>query len=379
MRLADYIVANVEPILKEWEKFARSVWPGEIASSRALRDHAGEMILAVARNMQASQGAVRRHGVAAQRIDIASDLHAINRVKSGFDLRDLVAEYRALRGNVIRLWSASKPAPEEIDLDDIVRFNEAIDRLLAESVLCYVREVDKSREIFLAILGHDLRNPLNAVTLHSAMLTESGKLDPASRETADRIYASVTAMGRMVGDLLDFAGSQMGSGMRISPVPMDLEALCKEVIEEMRPIYPKRPLIFDAEGETTGEWDGSRLRQMISNLLGNALQHGCPESPVTITIRAKDDWISLAIGNQGTAIAPDLIPLIFEPLKQDSAPGPTRPSGSIGLGLYIAREVANAHGGNVDVLSDEEHTVFTVRLPRISRGQPNEANTKHPQ
>jgi signal transduction histidine kinase len=363
MRLADFIVANVEPILMEWEEFARSVWPGPVAGRRALRDHAAEMILAVARNMQTDRYEDRQDGAAAQRIDIASDLHAINRAKSGFDLRDLVAEYRALRTNVIRLWNASIPTPDEKYLEDIVRFNDAIDRLLAESVFCYVGQVNKSREKFLAILGHDLRNPLHAVTLQCAMLAQSEKLDLASKMTVDRIFASVTAMGRMVGDLLDFTGSQLGSGMNISPVSMSLVELCKEVIDEMKTIHPERAFNFETVGEVEGEWDRSRLRQLISNLLGNALQHGCPDSPVMISIRRTDDLVSLAVSNGGPAIAPEALPLIFEPLKRVATPNDSRPVGSIGLGLYIAREVATAHGGSIDVQSTDERTTFTARMP----------------
>lgn len=363
MRLAEYIVANLEPILQEWEEFARSIWPGEVAGSPALRDHASEMILAVARNMQTEHDVKREKGATAQRLDHVSDDHAIHRVKWGFDLRELVAEYRALRTSVIRLWSESEPTPDERSLEDVVRFNEAMDRLLAESVFCYVGKVDKSREIFLAILGHDLRNPLNAVTLQSAILAESDKLDPASKKIADRIFTSVTAMGHMVGDLLDFTGSQAGSVMEVSCAPMNLRELCEEVVDEMKTIHPERSFVLESSGQLTGEWDSSRLRQVVSNLLGNALQHGFPDSPITISVRRIDDHVCLAVSNRGPAISPELLPLIFEPLKRDPIINPSRPAGSIGLGLFIAREVVTAHGGDVSVESTGEFTTFSVKLP----------------
>lgn len=367
MRLADFILANVEPILTEWEEFARSIWPGKMAGSRALRDHANEMILAVARNMRIDHEENREEGATAQNLDAASDEHAIHRVKWGFNLQDLVAEYRALRSSVIRLWNASGPTAEEKNLEDIVRFDEALDRLLAESVLYYVGEVDKSREIFLAILGHDLRNPLNSVILQSAILAESEKLDPSSKKIATNILASGTAMGRMVGDLLDFTGSQVGAGMEISPVPMDLQELCEEVIDEMKTIHPERSFIFEISGDAEGEWDSSRLRQLVSNLLGNAVQHGWPHSPIVTSVRRMDDSVLLVVSNQGPAIAPELLPLIFEPLRRDPDVNTCRPAGSIGLGLYIAREVVTAHGGTVEVQSAGERTTFTVKLPRVCR------------
>jgi signal transduction histidine kinase len=376
MRLADYILTNIELILMEWEEFAREIWPGEVASSRTLRDHAGEMILAVARNMKAGQAEVRQDGTDAQLIDIASDLHATNRAKSGFHLQDLVAEYRALRSNVIRLWGASMPESDEIILEDIVRFNEAIDRLLAESVLCYVGRVNRSREIFLAILGHDLRNPIHAITLQAAMLAQSGHPDPVYQKIADQISASAGAMCGMVGDLLDYAGSHLGSGMKISPIAMHLDELCREVVDEMKTIHPERSFVFETTGSANGEWDRSRLRQLISNLLGNALQHGCPVSPIRISIHGTDGTVRLEVSNRGPVIAPEFLPLIFEPLKRDTATDATRPAGSIGLGLYIAREVVTAHGGMVDVQSNGERTTFIVRLPRrCAKG--NSGNEPH--
>jgi signal transduction histidine kinase len=174
MRLADFILSNIEPILAEWESFARSVWPGGKTDPAALRDHAEEMLRATASDMKSVQSALQRsekskgEGGASEsslRVNGASDVHAVARVRSGFDLLAMVAEYRALRASVIRLWRDSAPNPDRRDLDDLTRFNESIDQSLTRAIRSYSERIDQSRQMFLAILGHDLRNPLNSMTM----------------------------------------------------------------------------------------------------------------------------------------------------------------------------------------------------------------------
>src|SRR3954471_14405545 len=140
------------------------------------------------------QGGVRRDksegnaGAAASAgLDGASDVHAVGRVNSGFDLLEVVAEYRALRASVLRLWRASAPGPDERDIDDVTRFNESIDQSLTMAVASYTRRVERSRQMFLAILGHDLRGPLNAMTMSADLLTLTGGLNAEAAETAAQI------------------------------------------------------------------------------------------------------------------------------------------------------------------------------------------------
>src|SRR4051812_9981349 len=179
MRLADFILANIEPILVEWEAFARGIWPGPATDPRELRDHAADILRATAWDMQSPQTAAQQSdksrgdgdpGNGSARIDGASDVHAVGRVRSGFDMMSVVAEYRALRASVIRLWRDSAPTPDVRDLDDLTRFNESIDQSLTEAVRSYTQRVDRSRQMFLAILAHDLRNPLNSMTMSAEAL-----------------------------------------------------------------------------------------------------------------------------------------------------------------------------------------------------------------
>ena len=382
MRLADFILTNTETILNEWETFARSIWPGPIASALVLRDHAGEMLTAVAWDMKESQtdseqssksrglggGTCSGQTEASQRVDSASTLHALSRLSSGFELREMVAEYRALRASVIRLWVSSMPDAGPQDGQDIIRFNEAIDQSLAESIASFADKVDASREYFLGILGHDLRSPLASATLLAYLLGESQTLDAGSHRMALTLCSSLDAMNHLVRDILDFTGARLGAKMEVRPRPMDLLPLCHEVLAELRSIHPAHTFVFTApEGDTTGRWDSDSLRQLISNLLGNAVQHGSATRPVTLTAAITGNEALLAVHNFGPPIPEEKISVIFDPMKRHQSSGTSdhhTPAGSVGLGLYIAREVANAHGGSIIVVSAGEETTFTVKLPR---------------
>jgi signal transduction histidine kinase len=287
-------------------------------------------------------------------------------VQSGFDLAALVSEYRALRATVIRLWHESVPTPDRRDLDDLTRFNESIDQSLAEAARTYAETVDRSRQMFLGILSHDLRGPLHSIIMSAKALTLTAQLDAEATEMLSGVSTSAVAMAQMVNDLLDFTAAGVGATMPLSPLAMNLESLCHEVVEETRAGHPSGEVRFEARGDLTGEWDANRLRQVLSNLLENAVDHG-GTGPVKLSASDEGDRVRLAVRNGGPPIPPDALPTIFDPLARVPPPQSQqkRRRGSIGLGLYIAREVVTAHGGSIDVRSSaKEGTVFTVRLPR---------------
>lgn len=360
----------------EWERYARSIWPGGVETTpEELRDHAEDMLRAVVADMETPQTAIDQqeksfgtgpNEVESRGVNSASRDHAESRSAVGFDLRRLVAEYRALRACVIHLWQESDPDAHVLDLDDIIRFNEAIDQLLAESVLSLTLHIDRSREMFLGILGHDLRNPLSAVAMLAEMLHRQGR-DPSSTEMARQISTHTRSMVRMVDDLLEYAAMRIATSFVIMPAPMDLLPLCRDELAAMEAIYPNRPFEFEHQGALTGEWDASRVKQLLSNLLGNAAQHGAESGPVVLSAAASGEDIVLSVRNQGPAIPRDQLETLFEPMKRYASGQVRGASGGVGLGLYIAHEVAVAHGGAIKVESDAEATVFTVRLPRICR------------
>ena len=387
MRLAEFILANIEPILAEWEAFARSLSPGATMTIVALRDDAESILLATARDMQnpqslqqqasKSKGHGGAGGTASDRLDNASDLHGVDRVGWGFHITEVVSEYRALRASALRLWRESLPEPDLNDIDDITRFNESLDQSLARGVHSYSKRIDESRQMFLAILSHDLRNPLNTIRMAADVVSLQNK-SPATANAISVITRNTDAMTRLIGDLIDFSSTGLGRAMPLNRGPVDLEALCREVIDSFRALHPGRTLRLHSEGDVNGVWDAGRIRQVVSNLMGNAIQHGSPEAPIDLSVASKGtasagsglggSTVVLSVHNEGVPIPPDLLPTIFDPLKRYATreSAAERSPGSIGLGLYIVREIVVAKGGTVEVASTaEEGTTFTVRIPRF--------------
>lgn len=389
MRLSSFILENLEPILGEWEAFARSVWPGTATDPLTLRDHARDILRATALDMMSAQTAMQQSdkskgegdaGEASIRVDGASDVHAIGRVRSGFDLLAVVAEYRALRASVIRLWRASAPNPDARDLGDVTRFNESIDQSLTEAIRSYTQQVDQSRQLFLAILGHDLRAPLNALMMCATALAQGGHGDAEVRELTSGISSSTTAMAKMIGDLLAFTESALSVTIPISTSRMDLSDLCREVFGELRTAHPTHTFKLQLKGDLTGDWDVGRLRQVISNLLGNAVQHGADAGPIELEVIGDASDVLLSVHNLGPPIPADAIGTIFDPLARGAQhPEKKRRLGSIGLGLYIARQVVSAHQGAIGVRSSTAAgTCFEVRLPRYRGATRDRAGSSGP-
>lgn len=378
MRLAEFMAANLEPILVEWEAFARSLAPGKSMGRLALRDDAEAILLAALRDMGADQTLLEQAskskghggagGDASDQLDEASSLHGVARVGSGFNLVEVVSEYRALRAGVLRLWRASLPEADLNDINDITRFNECMDQSLAHAVAGYTQRVDETRGMFLAILAHDLRNPLNTISLSTKVASHSGSMPDGATVALRQVETSVAAINRLVSDLIDFASTGLGSAMPLSPAPMDLERLTREVVREIQVAHPEREIVTEVQGDTTFTGDPSRLRQVASNLLGNAIQHGSPSEPITVTLGGTGSDIVLSVHNGGAPIPADVLPNIFDPLVRGRAPDEPRQRGSIGLGLYIVREIVVAHGGRVKVTSSSHSgTRFEVKLPRVPR------------
>ena len=257
--------------------------------------------------------------------------------------------------------------PDLNDLDDITRFNETIDQSLAKAVASYTHRVDQSRRMFLAILSHDLRNPLSCISMSAqlASLRERDRSGVLRSSLADRNqragdFAADPRPARLCCDRAGRAyAARHGAGE-------SWNCFGREVLDELKAANPNRTLRFDARGDLDCSCDGARLRQVISNLLGNALEHGSKNGDVELSITSEGPDIILAVRNQGPPIAPDVLPTIFDPLVRDTSTDAQRHRrvGSVGLGLYIAHEIVTSHGGTIDVTSSAESgTVFTVRIP----------------
>ncbi len=374
MRLADFILANLELILAEWEAFAKTCAPASASMGIvALSDHAREMLLVIARDLQTPQGDLEQSdkskGLApapSTSERTAAEKHGTGRAESGFTIDQMVAEYRALRASVIRLWTRGRSQPTQADLDDLTRFNEAIDQSLTESVTRFTEDLDKSKEMFLAILGHDLRSPIGAVLTSSKFMLETKELEEPHLTLTTRIVSATTRMNNMVGALLDFTRGRLGGGIPITRRSMNMGKLVHDVFNEILAAHPDRKIKVNARGALTGQWDCERMSQVVTNLLGNALEHGAERSPVSVDVQGSDDEVTIAVHNHGAVIPEDHLDGIFNAMKLQTMPNKSSgSSANLGLGLYIADRIVHAHQGRIEVVSSEERgTTFTVHLPR---------------
>ena len=373
MRLSEFIVFHVDRIVDEWEQFARTITPAaDNMDGVSLRDHSKAILLAAARDMSKPQSAseqlAKARGEGPEKtpsLDEAGASHGELRHTVGFDLVQMTSEFRHLRACVIRLWVNSLDSPDLAYFQDMIRFNEAIDEALAESTAAYAEQVNHSRDIFLAILGHDLRAPLQAVSMSTEILMRKTNLEGDALTCALHIKRGTRHMAVMIGDLLELVRSRLGKSLPIEPAPMDMADTAREAIAQACAAHPQCDPTLSVEGDTQGVWDGRKLNQMLQNLIGNALQHGSNNSAVKLTLRGEADSVRLTVHNDGAPIPPEAISTIFDPLVRSADEELGAPTTSLGLGLFIVKEVVKAHQGTIDVSSNEvDGTLFTVVLPR---------------
>jgi signal transduction histidine kinase len=259
------------------------------------------------------------------------------------------------------LWLDS--AEGDSDAQQIVRFNEAVDQLIAESVARYSGKLDSDADVFTASIGHDLRNPLNAIAMSAQLLKTSDTLHESEKNAVDQIHLSAVRMGAMLGELQGFSRVRLSGMLRFERQQLDVAHLCEEVVREIRASTPRCQINFSHRGETTASVGGERIGQMLSNLIGNAVQHGEPGASVDIDVAGHDEAVTIRVRNAGPEIPSAALARIFDPLyRTDSTVHENRMH--LGLGLYIARTIARAHGGEITVTSEDGSTTFEVRLPR---------------
>ncbi len=274
----------------------------------------------------------------------------------------LVARGQKL-GIINLVWTRSRSTSVAADLE-VARGLADRAAVAIDNALLYqqAQEAIRVREDVVAIVSHDLRNPLNAITLSATTLLRHEDVDERTTKAAGRIHAAAERASGMISDLLDFTQARMG-GIPIHPNPLDFHEHVQRVVDEVRLAWPERRIGVQASGDGRGTWDEGRLAQVITNLVGNALQHSPEDTPVHVTTRGEGESVLLEVHNEGAPIPTELLPVLFEPYRQGPEAGASR--GSLGLGLFITRQIVLGHGGTLDVRSSaEEGTTFTVRLPR---------------
>ncbi|MES2467585.1 MAG: HAMP domain-containing sensor histidine kinase [Verrucomicrobiota bacterium] len=372
MRLSDFILQGMEEIIVEWERFAGTLYPVDTHMTRAgLRDHSKQILQAIAADLRTEQSdstqSLKSQGLVARPAgapETAAQTHAVLRAQSGIDINQLASEYRALRASVLHLWGEDQSLDGR-NLQEVIRFNEAIDQALAESISFFSAQVDRSRNLLMGILGHDMRSPLNAITLTAellACLNAGAEVSEAARCLMD----SGAEMESLLNDLVDFSRKKLGLGIGIEVGPVDLGALCANEIRQQRAAHPGCQLELKLDGDLHGLWDGARLRQVLRNLLSNAIAYGAAGEPVTLTASGQESEVCLEVRNTGPTIDAKSARRIFEPLQRDTAHGSHANRKGLGLGLFIVREITQAHGGRVELHSADSETRFSVHLPRLA-------------
>jgi signal transduction histidine kinase len=382
MRLGEFITRDMENILVAWESFAGTCGPaGKRMESLELRDHAPQILEAIVADLATPQSrdqqAAKSRGLGPAAFpagETAAQAHAVLRAKAGFDFQQLAAEYRALRASVLSLWMDSVD-PAERPLEDVVRFNEAIDQALAESISHFSAQVEQSRNLLLGMLSHDMRSPLQTIQMTALHL---GKLNAGQvvSDAARKLINSGTRLNALLDDMVDFNRSNLGIGISMTPRPADLGALCTEEVEQIRAARPGCPVELDVPADCRGCWDGKRIQQLVGNLVINALTHGAQGSPVRVAVRDHGSEVSIEVANAGPALPGRELEHIFEPLQRGAH---ARNDAGLGLGLYIVTQIAKAHGGVTEACSNDTETVFRVTLPRTAPGPDHASRSMNPE
>jgi signal transduction histidine kinase len=396
VRLPDFILANVEPILVEWESFARGIWPlGATADATEMRDDAEDILRATALDMQSHQTAAQQaeKSKGASRWDESGELtrassaHGVGRVVSGFDLAAVVAEYRSLRASVLRLWRDSDPSPDVRDLDDVTRFNESIDQSLTLAVCSYTQRVERDRkellaneqasrreaeeanqakDVFLATLSHEMRTPLNAIVGWLSILRQEGTGTKHLQEGLKVIERNTRAQVQLIDDLLDVARIVSGK-LRVDIQPCELAEVIIAGVNTTRTAAEAQGITFTMRLDPSASravCDSVRIQQVVWNLLSNAVKFTPKGGQVHVTLSREASSFQIQVSDTGQGISPDLLPHVFDRFRQADS-SMRRKFGGLGLGLSIVKYIVEAHDGTVHVTSPGEGkgATFTVRLP----------------
>ena len=275
------------------------------------------------------------------------DSPAFARLGYGIGLETLTGELSKLRVAVLRkLVDTASP-------QQLIRLNEGLDRGISEAVRHCAERREQVRDLFIGILGHDLRDPLTTIRIVARILGKSSKLKPH----ADRIEHACSRMQRLVDDVLDFARGHLGGGIPAMPAPADMAALCRAAADEIAAANPTRPLDVKIQGDLHGNFDRDRVIQALANLLSNAVHHGT--GPIELAAYENGAMIVTSVTNHGAPIPPGMLAHIFDPFARGWTP-----HAGLGLGLYIVQQIAQAHGTTCNVTSSPEATTFTIRWPR---------------
>jgi PAS domain S-box-containing protein len=302
----------------------------------------------------------------------ADDLaRCVSHYRDHFDRREpFEIEYRLRRHDGVYRWIFDRGVPFAddngnfagfvgscVDVDERRKAQEAEQRRNQQQLA----QAHDFQKWILAIVSHDIRNPLGTMLFAARWLQETAETGSPAKKHAEMVERGVHRIQDIVGDLLDLAREREGEGIPIAPKPTDLRGVCRQIVTELAAQARDRQITLECDVDSAGEWDEHRIVQALSNLVSNAVQHGRPASPIRVRVTGNDEQVAVEVSNRGT-IPSDLLPQIFEPFRS-SRQYSSRGDG-LGLGLFIAKAIARAHGGGLEVESSDDATTFRLTLPR---------------
>ena len=360
MILPHFIHESLDDILSEWERECGAAAAGPEPGAR--RVHFGKVLHAVAEEMKRIKAVEPAAGAAASDPTRAPRAEAPAAPHS--HASQLVDDYASLRASVVRQWRRKHPSPSGADVDDLVRFNEAMDRSLAELTATFSSSPAQPQPLFLGVLNHELRTSVASILMSAQVLTHRSQPGSPEAKAAQRILRSCEQLRQTLDALSDFTKVRLGDDLQVDRVRDDMGVLCKQALDAFARVDPERRVRLTSDGDLSGDWDRSRIREAIGALIGNAARFASRGSTVTMAVdgRAADE-VTVTVHGDGTPIDVETLQTIFDPVARVESENATY--AGLGLGLFIVRKVVDAHGGHVSVeASAQDGTTFTMMLPR---------------
>jgi hypothetical protein len=365
VELDSFIEQNFESILIAWRQFAEDQRPAASQGARAGGMDEAEFLSSLMERLGSRDEACGSFDAGPSRVEPVVK-YAESYYAAGLELGALMAELRHLREHVMTRWLSKGDLRDSAK--SLVAFNGILDDALVNAAGIYAAREKAGQNLFMAVLAHDLRNPLQGITMASRLLASPSIPDGTRMETARRLLRATSLMSALIADFLDYGRLRLGVALPINAVVCDLVDSCERALEIMRTAEPGREFAARFSGTLRVRADPVRVTQALLNLLRNAVQHGDPSSRIAVEGQSDGDEVSISVSNAGKSIPEAVLGGIFEPLVRDpstsSAPDP-RSTTSLGIGLFMVREIAQSHRGSVSAQSADGRTIFTIRLPRL--------------
>jgi signal transduction histidine kinase len=265
----------------------------------------------------------------------------------------------------------SSPELDDSTIYQLIRFNEGIDQALSESAARFMQQIEESRDFAIAVLAHDLRNPLNAILSSAQFLQITESIDRATvNEATTSIIDSGSQMSKLISNLLDFTRTRLGQSLPVKQEEVDLALVCRQTVAELAAAHPERMMEMSCPESLRGRFEATRINQMLSNLIGNAVQHGAESAPIKLAVNIESEHVVFRVHNEGAPIPESTLHTIFDltPRRREEDKRPTNEFSHLGIGLFIVKKIVEAHSGSISVTSTAKAgTTFVVSLP-LSHG-----------